>query len=185
MGYFRIPVKTNSIYYPQECHLPTWNPLVCLTCCLQGENKIEKSLPDRQLGNHSWAAGEAESRWALSPASHCCRHGSCQHCFLLEASKPKYSIIVLLVKHNVNLTIKLGTEKFQNQISMLNWIFVRFSFSANDWWIGFCMSAPKSRIIILCYCLQYKKLAVTRDITSSSTRIYKEPENIISLCFPF
>lgn len=51
----------NSIYKPQECHLPAWNTLVCLTFCLQGESKIEESLPDMQLGNHSWAAGEAEN----------------------------------------------------------------------------------------------------------------------------
>lgn len=104
-GLFKNLFKS-STYYPQECHLPAWNTPVCLTCCLQGESIIEKGLPDRQLGNHSWTAGEAESQHTLSPASHCCQHGSCQYCFLLEAV---YSIILLLGKDNVNLTIKLGT----------------------------------------------------------------------------
>lgn len=145
MEHLRILVKTNSIYYPQECHLPAWNTPVCLTRCLQGESKIEKSLPDRQLGNCSWAAGGAESWRAPSPTTHCCRHGSCQDCFLLEASKPKYSVIVLLEKYNVNLTIKPGTENFQN------WLF--FCWIDFFWWsIGWLVTVWGQQNQRLSYC---------------------------------
>lgn len=134
MEYFRVHV------IPQECHLPTWNTPVCLTCCLQGESKIETSFPDRQLGNHSWAAGEAESWCAPSPASHCCWHGSCQYCFLLEASKPKYAITVLLEKYNV-LQSNLGHKNFKPNFLCLTELLwdILFLLLIVDWLLYECI----------------------------------------------